>query len=93
MIYFNNFDLLKKREQLHNTCSSYVNTSEQVKHKKKSSEIKRSIILKQTKKTFEKTNIMISNTFSRTVSNMTELTSSSAQILTQMQAHIEQLER
>ena len=41
MIYFNNFDLLKEREQLHNTCSSYTNTSEQVKLKKKSSEIKK----------------------------------------------------
>ena len=39
-----------------------------------------------------KKNIIISNIFSETVSNMTELTSSSAQILIQMQAHIEQFE-
>ena len=93
MIYLNNFDLLKEKEQLYNTCSSYMNTSEQVKLKKESSEIKKSIIQKKKQtKTFEKKNIMISNIFSKTVSNMTELTSSSAQILTQMQACIEQLE-
>ena len=35
----------------------------------------------------------MSNTFNETTFNVTELTSSSAQILIQMQAHIEQLER
>ena len=46
MIYLNNFDLLKEREQLYNTCSSYVNILKQVKFKKESSEIKQiSIIL------------------------------------------------
>ena len=50
MIYFNNFDLLKKRKQFHNTCSSYTNTSKQAKHKKKSSEIKKSITLKKKNK-------------------------------------------
>ena len=35
---------------------------------------------------------MISNTFSKTALNVTELASSSAQILTQMQTCIEQLE-
>ena len=36
---------------------------------------------------------MISNIFNETVFNVTESASSSAQILTQMQAHIEQLEK
>ena len=35
---------------------------------------------------------MTFNTFNKTVFNMTESASSSAQILTQMQTHIEQLE-
>ena len=35
---------------------------------------------------------MIFNTFSKTVSNVTKSASSSAQILIQMQTHIEQLE-
>ena len=38
-------------------------------------------------------NIMTSNTLSKTISNMTELTSSFVQILIQMQTHIEQLEK
>ena len=41
-------------------------------------------------KILEKKNNMISNTLSKTVSNMTEFTSSSAQILTQMQTQIKQ---
>ena len=40
MIYLNNFDLLKEREQLHNTCNSHTNTSDKVKLEKESSEIK-----------------------------------------------------
>ena len=47
MIYLNNFDLLKEREQFHNTCSSYANILEQIRFKKESSEIKKNIILKQ----------------------------------------------
>ena len=69
-----------------------MNTSEQAKLKKESSEIKRNIILKEKQETLEKKNIMTFNTFSETVSNVTELTSSSAQILIQMQTCIEQLE-
>ena len=38
-------------------------------------------------------NIMMSNTLSETISNMTESVSSSAQILIQMQTHIKQLEK
>src|SRR5436190_16704059 len=94
MIYFNNFNLLKEREQLHNTCSSYTNISEQVKLKKESFEIKKNIILKEKQtKTLEKKNIITFNIFNRTVSNMIELINSSVQILTQMQTHIEQLEK
>ena len=92
MIYFNNFDLLKEREQLHNTCNSQTQTLWKVKLEKESSEIKRSIILERDKNTWEKKNIMISNTFSETAFNMTESASSSTQILIQMQTCIEQLE-
>ena len=52
MIYLNNFDLLKEREQLYNTCSFYMNTLKKVKLKKKSSEIKKSIILKENKQKY-----------------------------------------
>ena len=92
MIYLNNFDLLKEREQLHNICSFYMNTSKQVKSKKKSSENQEKYYSEINKKIFEKTNIMTSNIFNETVSNVIELTSSSAQILIQMQTCIEQLE-
>ena len=47
MIYLNNFDLLKEREQFYNTCSFYANISEQIRFKKESSKIKKNIIPKQ----------------------------------------------
>ena len=92
MIYFNNFDLLKERKQLHNTCSFYANALDKIKLKKKSFEIRQiSIIL--TKRYLKETNTMILNNFSDITFNVAESSSNPAQILIQMQLHIKQLER
>ena len=54
MTYFNNFNLLKERKQLHNTCNSYANASDKVKLEKESSEIRQINIILTRKNTWER---------------------------------------